>query len=247
MTLVLTGASDAAMAGDETFLLVKPNFNTGDVRRFLGTVVLRTHRRKSDEVMKLVEKSNVTVREAKPDGSITWVVKLEAQSISVQGKETSVTNLPPAQIVTRSSQGKLTMTSPGGKEGADESLFFGAFASIDTLVHLFPTKPIRIGERWNVTYSNGAQRQQRGVGELVAADLTPGAETLKIKITSADVQKDPTLIMHVQTWLIVNRTTGDVIKYVETWHLGSSKEYGDSSVVLSALGSDPKDDPKGEK
>ncbi|MCW3055296.1 MAG: hypothetical protein JWN14_4466 [Chthonomonadales bacterium] len=245
----VTGSSSASAIEDDTFLLLKPTFETGTSHRYAATMIMRDRTRKSETTDKLAEKANMTVREWKPDGSAVLIFKTEMLRMSQQGKKVPTTTLPAPEILTRSLQGKITQTAESGKENNNIHVVSGMFELVLGIVNtLLPTKPVRIGERWNVAYRLlEGKNLQKGVAELIAGEPISGMETFKIKIVSADTQKDPNAVTHVTIWLVVNRATGDILKFVQDMHIGTPQNHADIECVLQALGQDPKDDPKEEK
>lgn len=238
--------SIAGPLGEDTVVLVRPSVKTGDVRRYMSTVILSDPSPTSHTELKTVEKHSMTVKELKPDGSVKVIIKFEMMRSFFGGKEITALTLPSPITITYSLQGKTKWTVEGEGHDPRAATVAEIHEDIVGMQRVLPSTRVRVGEHWHFTEVQ-ADPVQQGIAEFMGTGPGLNGDTYRIKLTSAGKVKISTDILHIDNQLVINRTTGEIVKYDQTRRGESAKEDMSACMTLVALGPDPKDDLNEEK
>jgi hypothetical protein len=196
--LLLAGVffTTAVLAQDQYTLQYK--FEKGRVYRFADTTLVKSSQEMMGQEMKSTSKVVATTRlipsEIKADGSTVITVSPEVMSVNINNGKMDTTLVLQDMIGKRT---RLTISKIGetmSREVVDSVKMSGLAASTGrqdmVRLHIMPSKPVRIGEKWTTTKpdtfdSQGGKMITVTTGEstLMAKEMKNGVDCFKVSYT----------------------------------------------------------------
>lgn len=175
-------------------------YKAGDVSRYRLTAKVVSSGPMGDQNVVVQLKFSETVQTVKPSGEWSLVQVFESGAAAIGGQEQDVLAVLPVVILTRDSEGKVTVKTMGGTaDGAVE--LGGILLQVSTAVRDFaPDKAVKPGDKWQVSFANpnkliGGSKVE-AEAELLNTETIAGIKTLKIRFKGttregADGEKSP--------------------------------------------------------
>lgn len=233
---------------EEAAAVKRPALKSGDIHRFQLTLNIKAHTPMGDQSVKVAETYNTTVKEATANGSYSLVYKFEAGKAIVGGMDVDILSFLPVVTVTRGADGKYSAKTEGGNEEGNAEVAGVLQQLTANADNLLPSKPVKAGDKWKLAYANAngmiGSAKLQGEAELTGKERYRDNETLRVKFTADSDEKEPGDKTHTEGMFDINPTSGEIVKFS---HKGSGTFAGGKAnveLVVSALGKDPKDDPK---
>lgn len=248
LPMLLALSAGAGSRRDEAATVQKPVVKTGDVRRFRLTLNIHAHTPMGEQTIKVAETVNSTVKEAMADGSFTVVYQFDTGRATIGEREVDVLALLPIVTITRSAEGKYSARTEGGNPEGNAEVAGVMQQLTANAENLFPAKPVKPGDRWKLAFANAnaliGSAKLQGEAQLSGKEKIQNGETLHVKFTADGDEKEPGEKTHTEGVFDVNPVSGEIVKFS---HKGNGRFAGgkaDVELIVSALGKDPKDDPK---
>jgi hypothetical protein len=197
LILIAAAAANSAANAQEPYTL-EYKLEMGKTYRFVDSTLVKTSQEMMNQEMKATSTVLTTTRvvpaEIRPDGSTVLVISPDTMSVSVRnarmdttivlkelfGKRTRLTISKLGETISREIVDSVKLTGLAAQSGRQDMV----------RLHIMPSKPVKIGEKWSATKPDTLEAQggkmvtvSTGDFTLVSKEKKAGMDCLKISYT----------------------------------------------------------------
>lgn len=204
---------------DTTTYTIKRIFKVKSVDRYKTTtkVLTKNPMDGTDLDVNIVMLLKQTTEKVDPSGGSTIVESFDEASVNLNGMEIDIAAMMPTVTEIRDKTGKITIKIEGGNEQVVSQMSSSFESTAKTQDAYYPTKPIKVGDSWDIKYDNAIAGQTvkvTGKATLTTISTVLGMKAFNIKFDTDTTAKGAADVkMHSEGTMSLEVATGRILKF----------------------------------